>query len=101
MTLMFTQGYRKARTSAVIVLSLHEATQMLVMVDYARKMIVKNSKSPVTMANNMDCLSTSSCLNVEKNYVNLAHISLLCFKVAMKQMFSAKINLSDEKKHKT
>ena len=42
MTLMFTQGHRKARTCAVI--QLPEATQMFMMVGYVRKITMKSCK---------------------------------------------------------
>ena len=58
MSLMFSKGHGKATTCAVIldyVEKLLEATQVLMMVDYVREMILKNSCMV-----SMDCLSICS-----------------------------------------
>ena len=56
--LIFIWGHGKARICAVILLKLHESTQMLVMVVYVRKMTVKMSLSMANMGHLRIC---SSC----------------------------------------
>ena len=69
MTLMSTQCQRvtgKLELVGHFVVKLHEATQMLMMADYVRKMTVR---SPVSIAN-MNCLSIySSCCNLFAEYI--------------------------------